>query len=123
MASTHLVCHLHFGQIEILRTTTLFFQRHSILEESRIGKVGGREPYCHLGAFGFLFVGTLGLHLPLPIRDFLVLNVVVVAERTHHSLDQLSELCLSDTGRTNQMAHLTAQFVIFVVRIHELHVR
>ena len=34
----------------------------------------------------------------------------------------MTQLCLSDTRRTNQMTHLPAHFVIFVVGIHEFYV-
>ena len=120
MSTTYLICHFYLRQVQILRAATHVLQSQGILQESCCRGIGRGEPYGDLGTLGLILV--LAPRLTLPVKQFLILNLVVVSERAHDSLYEIVQLVLADTRRAYQMAHLTAKFVIFVVAIHELHV-
>ena len=123
MAATHSIRHFYFGQIDVLRALAQFFARHGILDKGRIGDIGWWKPETHVRTFGLFLVGALGLHLSLPVHEFFELSLIMLAKSAHDSLYQMPQLCLSDTRRTNQMPHLAAHFIIFVVGIHESYIR
>ena len=112
VASKHAVGHLHLGQVDKLRPPAQLLQRHGVLDEGRVGHVGRRIPEGHVGALGLFLVGPLGLHLSLPIDELLKLRLVVLAKAAHHGLYKTCELCLADTRRAYQVAHLPAKLVV-----------
>lgn len=120
VASEHAVGHLHFGQVDKLRPSAQLLQRHGVLQEGRVGHVGGWIPKGHVGPFGLFLVGPLGLHLSLPIDELLKLRLVVLAKTSHHGLYKTCELCLADARRAYQMTHLSASLIEVVVRVLEL---
>ena len=88
VTAAHAVGHLHLGHVQILRAVAQALAGHGVLEESRRGDVGGRKPEGHLGAHGLLLVGRLGLHLFLPLDEFLEFLFVVCAEVATDGLDK-----------------------------------
>ena len=123
VSAAHLVCHLHLGQVEVLGSLAQLLQSHGVLYEGRVGDVGRWKPEAHVRTLGFFLVGTLGLHLSLPVHEFLILYLIVFAKRPHDCLYKMAQLRLSDARRTYQMPHLAAHFIKFVVAIHESYVR
>ena len=123
MPAAHLVSHLHLRQVEVLGALPQLFQCHGVLDEGRVGNVGRWKPEAHVRTLRLLLVGTLGLHLSLPVYEFLELNFIMFAKRSHDSLYKMAQLRLSDARRTYQMPHLAAHFIKFVVAIHESYVR
>jgi hypothetical protein len=122
MPTTHSVGHLHLRQIDVLGSSAQLFASHSVLDEGRIGDIRRWKPETHVRALRFFLVGALGFHLSLPVNQFLELSLIMLSKRSHDGLYKMTQLCLSDTRRTNQMTHLPAHFVIFVVGIHESYV-
>ena len=122
VTATHAVCHLHLRKVQVLRASSHLFQSHRILDECRIGDVGRRKPETHFRSFGLLLIGCFRFYLTLPIDQFLVLNLIMSTKRSHDCLNKMCQLCLTNTRRPYQMPHLTAKFVVFIVRIHELHI-
>ena len=122
VTATHLVRHLHLGQVQVLRAPAHLLQRHRVLDKGRIRQVGRRKPETHVRTFGLLLVRPPRLHLPLPVHQLPVLRLIMLAKRPHDSLHEMRQLRLSHARRTNQMPHLATKFVVFVVRVHELHI-
>ena len=121
-SATHLVDHLHFGQVQILCAAAQLLQPQGVLQESGAGDVNRWKPDGHLGTVGLVLVAALGVLQALPILQFLVLYLVVVSERAHNGLYEIVQLVLANTRRAYQVPHLATKFVVFVVRIHEFHV-
>ena len=80
MTATHLIDHLHLGQVQILRAATHFLQAQGVLKKCSAGDVYRREPDSHIGTLGFILVGALGILLALPVFQFLILYRVVISK-------------------------------------------
>ena len=72
---------------------------------------------------GLLLVRTSDLHLPLPVGKLLELLLVMLAKRSHDSLNKTGQLSLANTRRTPQKHNLTAESIIFVVVKYEFNIR
>ncbi len=123
VSSAHTVGHFHLRHVQEHRASSLRLHGHGILDEGRVGQVGGWEPEANGRTLGLLLVGAAGLHLALPFHQLLVFTIIVLAEGSHDSLYEMGQLSLADARRAYEMPHLAAKFVEFVVGVHELHAR
>ena len=90
MAAADSVRHLHLGQVDVLRSLAQLLACHGILYEGRVGYVGRWEPETHVRTLGLFLVGALGLHLSLPIHQFLELSLIMLAKSAHDGLYKMT---------------------------------
>ena len=122
VSATHLVGHLHLGQVQILRAASLLLKCQGVLQESGRCDIGRREPEANCRTLRFLLVCSTRLHLTNPVGQLPIFHLVVVSEWSHDGLDEMCQLRLTDTAWAYQMPHLATKFIILVIGIHQFHV-
>ena len=80
MPAAHPVRHLHFGQIQVLRSLAQVLASHGVQDKGGIGYIGRWKPETHVGSYRLFLVGRLGFNLFLPLHEFLQFLLIMFSK-------------------------------------------
>ena len=117
VTTTETVGHLHLGQVEVLRESTLCFERQRVLDERCVGRIRRRETKEYLRAGRLFLVVRLGLFPLLPFQQFVFFGLVVLTEITANGVCKILELALVIARMSHQIGHHARRFLPTVVGV------
>ena len=122
VSAAHAVGHLHLRHVDVLCASALRLQRHSVLQERRIGYIRGRKVESHLRSGRLLLVCPARLHHTLPLHQSPDFPFVMPAEILAYGFHESRQLALVSATFCHQIGHHTTRFLPSLVRIEKFRI-